>query len=423
MKKIPGLRWWIIGLICLGTIINYLARNSLAVLAPELEKRLQFTDQQYSYIVLAFQLGYTVMQSVCGFILDFLGLQLGFALFALVWSLFNVLHSLAGGWGSLAFFRGLLGLSEAAAIPAGIKAISEWFPAKERSVAVGYFNAGTSLGALLAPPLVVWVLVQYSWQMAFVVTGSLGFIWAALWWFFYRSPSKHRWLGEKERAYIIKGQEPDKVVTAEERKAPSVRKILSSSRFWGIALPRFLAEPAWQTFNFWIPLYLAKERHMDLKEIAIFAWLPFLAADLGGIFGGYLSPLLMKFFGIKLIDSRIAGIVLGAILMIGPGSIGLAASPYLAIALFCIGGFAHQMISALLNTLSADVFDAHEVATANGFTGTASWTGGLLFTLVVGALVSTIGYGPLFACLAVFDLVGAVIVIVLLRGSRAQTAS
>ena len=423
MKKIPGLRWWIIGLICLGTIINYLARNSLAVLAPELEKRLQFTDQQYSYIVLAFQLGYTVMQSVCGFILDFLGLQLGFALFALVWSLFNVLHSLAGGWGSLAFFRGLLGLSEAAAIPAGIKAISEWFPAKERSVAVGYFNAGTSLGALLAPPLVVWVLVQYSWQMAFVVTGSLGFIWAALWWFFYRSPSKHRWLGEKERSYIIKGQEPDKVVTAEERKAPSVRKILSSSRFWGIALPRFLAEPAWQTFNFWIPLYLAKERHMDLKEIAIFAWLPFLAADMGGIFGGYLSPLLMKYFGIKLIDSRIAGIVLGAFLMIGPGSIGLAASPYLAIGLFCIGGFAHQMISALLNTLSADVFDAHEVATANGFTGTASWTGGLLFTLVVGALVSTIGYGPLFACMAVFDLVGAVIVIVLLRGSRAPAAS
>jgi MFS transporter, ACS family, hexuronate transporter len=423
MKKIPGLRWWIIGLICLGTIINYLARNSLAVLAPELEKRLQFTDQQYSYIVLAFQLGYTVMQSVCGFILDFLGLQLGFALFALVWSLFNVLHSLAGGWASLAFFRGLLGLSEAAAIPAGIKSISEWFPAKERSVAVGYFNAGTSLGALLAPPLVVWVLVQYSWQMAFVVTGSLGFVWAALWWLFYRSPSKHRWLGETERNYIIKGQEPDKVVTAEERKAPSVIKILSSSRFWGIALPRFLAEPAWQTFNFWIPLYLAKERHMDLKQIAIFAWLPFLAADLGGIFGGYLSPLLMKYFHVKLIDSRIAGIVLGAILMIGPGSIGLAASPYVAIALFCIGGFAHQMISALLNTLSADVFDAHEVATANGFTGTASWTGGLLFTLVVGALVSTIGYGPLFACLAVFDLIGAVIVIVLLRGNKAQASS
>ena len=176
MKQIKGLRWWIIGLICLGTIINYLARNSLAVLAPELQKRLQFSTQEYSYIVAAFQIGYCVMQSVCGFILDFLGLQLGFALFALAWSLFNVLHAFAGGWGSLAFFRGLLGLSEASAIPAGIKAISEWFPAKERSVAVGYFNAGTSLGALLAPPLVIWVLLQSSWQMAFVVTGGLGFI-------------------------------------------------------------------------------------------------------------------------------------------------------------------------------------------------------------------------------------------------------
>jgi ACS family hexuronate transporter-like MFS transporter len=189
MKKLKSLRWWIVGLICLGTIINYLARNSLAVLAPELEKKLQFSTQQYSYIVAAFQVGYTVMQSVCGFVLDFLGLRSGFTLFAVAWSISNVLHAFAGGWGSLAAFRGLLGLSEAAAIPAGIKAISEWFPAKERSVAVGFFNAGTSLGALLAPPLVVWVSLQANWQMAFVVTGSLGFIFAALWWIFYGPPT------------------------------------------------------------------------------------------------------------------------------------------------------------------------------------------------------------------------------------------
>jgi MFS transporter, ACS family, aldohexuronate transporter len=138
--KIKGFRWWIVGLICLGTIINYLARNSLAVLAPQLQTKLNFTTQEYSYIVGAFQIGYTVMQSVCGFVLDFLGLKLGFSLFGAAWSLFNVLHAFAGGWLGLAFFRGLLGLSEAAAIPAGIKAISEWFPAKERSVAVGYFN-------------------------------------------------------------------------------------------------------------------------------------------------------------------------------------------------------------------------------------------------------------------------------------------
>jgi ACS family hexuronate transporter-like MFS transporter len=420
MKKIKGLRWWIVGLICLGTIINYLARNSLAVLAPVLQTKLSFNTQDYSYIVAAFQVGYTIMQSVCGYVLDFLGLKLGFALFAVAWSVANLLHALATGWGSLAFFRGLLGLSEASAIPAGIKAISEWFPAKERSVAVGYFNAGTSLGALLAPPLVIWVLLQSSWQMAFVVTGALGFIFALLWWLFYRSPKHHRLLTEQEHDYILAGQESK--ATAEERKPPPVLEIISSSRFWGIAIPRFLAEPAWQTFNFWIPLYLANERHMNLKDIAIFAWLPFLAADLGGIFGGYLSPFLMEYFKVKLIPSRIAGIVLGAILMIGPGCIGLAASPYLAIGLFCIGGFAHQMISALLNTMSADVFDPHEVATANGLTGTASWTGGLTFSLVVGALATTIGYGPLFACLTLFDIIGAIIVITLVGGVRRASA-
>jgi ACS family hexuronate transporter-like MFS transporter len=339
----------------------------------------------------------------------------------MAWSVFNILHAFAGGWLGLAIFRGLLGLSEAAAIPAGIKAISEWFPAKERSVAVGYFNAGTSLGALLAPPLVIWISLQHGWQMAFVVTGGVGFIWVALWWVFYRSPKDQWLLSDGERSYIQKGQEPDKSADSADRKPPPVKKILSSPKFWGIAIPRFLAEPAWQTFNFWIPLYLVTVRHMNLTEIAVFAWLPFLAADLGGICGGYLSPLVMKIFKVQLINSRIAGIVVGALLMIGPGLIGLVASPYTAIALFCIGGFAHQMISALLNTLTADVFDAHEVATANGFTGTAAWTGGLTFSLIVGALANTVGYGPLFACLALFDIVGAIVVIVLVGVRRRNT--
>ncbi|HEY0790843.1 MAG TPA: MFS transporter [Chthoniobacterales bacterium] len=419
MRTLKGLRWWIVGLICLGTIINYLARNSLAVLAPVLQHQLHFSTAEYSYIIAAFQIGYTVMQTVCGIALDYLGLRLGFALFGVAWSLFNVLHAFATGWITLALFRGLLGLAEAAAIPAGIKAISEWFPAKERSVAVGYFNAGTSLGALLAPPLVVWVSLQHGWQMGFVVTGGLGFVWVGMWYLFYRPPSQHAWLGRDERAYILAGQTP----AMDGPKGPMVRTILKAPKFWGIAVPRMLAEPAWQTFNFWIPLYLANERHMNLKEIAIFAWLPFLAADLGGIFGGYLSPLLMKHFHFKLVASRLAGIVLGAILMIGPGSIGLAASPFLAIGLFCMGGFAHQMISALLNTLSADVFAPHEVATANGLTGTASWTGGLTFSLLVGALATTIGYGPLFACLTVFDLVGATVAVLLLRREEPRLAA
>ncbi|WP_114812739.1 MFS transporter [Paraburkholderia kururiensis] len=415
MKTIKGLRWWIIVLVCLGTIMNYVARNSLGVLAPELKHVLNMSTQQYSYVVGAFQIGYTLMQPVCGIIVDLIGLRLGFALFAALWSASGVMHGFATGWMSLGAMRGLLGLFEAAAIPSGMKAVAEWFPDKEKSVAVGYFNAGTSLGALIAPPFVIFLSLRLGWQSAFMVTGALGFVWAALWYALYRSPAKHSRISGDELALIKDGQ-----TQAPPASKRPVRDILTSRRFWAIALPRFFAEPAWQTFSFWIPLYLATERHMDLKQIAIFAWLPFLAADLGGILGGYLSPFLMKHFRIPLVWSRVAGVVLGAFMMIGPACIGLVASPYTAIALFCVGGFAHQMISALVNTLSADVFDPDEVATASGFGGMAAWTGGLGFSLVVGALADRVGFGPLFACLGAFDLIGATLLILLIRGQTRQ---
>lgn len=404
--KIRHLRWWIVALICVGTIANYLARNSLGVLAPQLKASFAMSTQQYSYVVGAFQLAYTVMQPIAGYIVDHFGLRAGFAFFGVAWSAANMLSALAGGWLSLAFFRALLGMSEAAAIPSGMKAIAEWFPARERSVATGWFNAGTSLGALLAPPIVVAVTLWGDWRLAFVVTGAVGLVWAVAWYAFYRSPNQHPAITPGEQAMIAKDR--PKVPS---RRA-SAREILSAPKFWVIAVPRFLAEPAWQTFSFWIPLYLATERGMDLKQIALFAWLPFLAADLGGVLGGYLSPFFIKHFGMRLIPSRVLGISLAAVLMIAPGCIGLAPSPYTAIALFCIGGFAHQMISVLINTLSADVFTPEEVGTANGFVGQAGWIGGLLFSLLIGQLADSIGYAPLFGALAVFDLIGAVVLIV-----------
>ncbi len=406
MGRVKHLRWWIVALICFGTIANYLARNSLGVLAPQLKASLNMTTQHYSYVVGAFQLAYTVMQPVAGAIVDRFGLRTGFALFGVAWSAANMLHALAGGWLALAFFRGLLGLAESAAIPSGIKAIAAWFPARERSVAVGWFNAGTSLGALIAPPIVVAVTLWADWRVAFIVTGAVGLVWAAAWYAFYREPAEHPSITPEEQAMIALDR-PDMPA----RRA-SPRQILHSARFWVLAVPRFLAEPAWQTFSFWIPLYLATERGMDLKQIALFAWLPFLAADLGGVLGGYLSPFLMRQVGMGLIRSRVSGIAFAAVLMIAPGCIGLAASPYMAIALFSVGGFAHQMISVLINTLSADVFTPEEVGTANGFIGQAGWVGGLLFSLLIGQFADTVGYGPLFGALAVFDLIGAAVLIV-----------
>jgi ACS family hexuronate transporter-like MFS transporter len=418
--KLANLRWGIVALVCGGTVLNYLARNSLGVLAPQLTKELHFSTQQYSWIVGAFQVTYTAMQPVCGAIIDSLGLKLAFAVFAVAWSLANMAHAFAGGWVSMAFFRGLLGVSESAAIPAGVKAVSEWFPAKDRSVAIGFFNAGTSLGAAIAPPIVIFLSLTYGWRWAFVVTGALGIAWALAWYLIYDPPARHRWLAADQRALAPSAVEPSAVPPL------SFRQLAVMRTFWGLAIPRFLIEPAWQTFSFWIPLYLAKERGMDLKSIALFAWLPFLASDAGGILGGYLSPFLMRRFRLKLMTSRAVGFTVGAVMMIAPASVGLAAGPYAAIGLFCIGGFAHQMLSVLLNTLTTDAFPRESVARANGAVGMFGWIGGLSFSLLVGALADTVGFAPLFSLLAVFDVLAAITLFAVLRpgriDARAQTA-
>ena len=406
-SKIKGLRWWIVGLIMLGTIFNYLARSSLSVAAPTLTDKLQMTTQQYSYVVGAFQAAYTVMQPIAGLILDWVGLKIGFAIFAIGWAVANMLHGFAINWQSLAFFRALLGMTEAAIFPAGMKTISQWFPAKERSVATGWLNTGTSVGSMIAPPLVVFCILTFNWQTAFVVTGAIAFIWVALWLLFYKAPKEHPNLSDAEREYILGGQESSK---RDSGLRPSYKQILGSRKFWGIGIPRMLAEPAWQTFSFWIPLYLVSVRHLNLKEIAAFAWLPFLAADLGCVVGGYLAPFFIKRFKVSLITSRKLVVITGTLLMVGPACIGLVASPYAAIALFCVGAFGHQAISGALFTLASDVFGQNEVATATGLAGSMGWLGGLSFSLIVGALASTIGYGPLFACLLLFDIVGAIVV-------------
>jgi MFS transporter, ACS family, hexuronate transporter len=413
--RVGHLRWWIISLVTLGTVLNYLARSSLSVAAPTLKQVLNLTTQQYSYVVGAFQTAYTIMQPVAGYVLDLLGTRLGFAVFAIGWSAANMAHAFAVGWQSLAAFRGLLGLTEAAVIPGGMKVVAEWFPPRERSVATGWFNIGSSLGAMIAPPLVVFCIFTWGWQSAFSVTGVVGVLWAMLWYWGYRKPEEHTKISDGELAYIVAGRIDDAVVPGNTR---GWRSIIRTRKFWSIAIPRFLADPAWHTFNFWIPLYLVSTRGMDLKSIAAFAWLPFLAADFGSLAGGYLAPWVMKTFGASLLTSRKIVMTTGTLLMVGPASIGLADNAYMAIALFCVGGFAHQMLSGALITLSADLFDAKEVATATGLAGSAAWIGGLGFSLLIGAVAETIGYHPLFVGMALLDVLGTIVLWTLLPRSR-----
>jgi len=417
MGKIKGLRWYMIALVTCGTVLGYLTRYAIAAAAPTLMSQLNITTQQYSYIIAAYSACYTLMQPVAGYVLDVMGTKVGYAVFAIMWAIFCMATALASSWGGLAIARGAVGMAEAAMIPAGLKASSEWFPAKERSIAVGYFNVGSSIGGMIAPPLVVWCIIMHSWQLAFIITGALSLIWAISWLVFYKHPKDQKKLSTEERAYILDGQEAQHQTT--NGKKMSAMQILRNRQFWGIALPRFLAEPAWGTFNAWIPLFMFKVYGFNLKEIAMFAWMPMLFADLGCILGGYMPPFFQKHFKVNLIVSRKMVVTMGAVLMIGPGMIGLFTSPYAAIALLCVGGFAHQSLSGALITLSSDVFGRNEVATANGLTGMAAWMASTMFALVVGALADTIGFSPLFAALAVFDLLGAIIIWTVLQNRSA----
>ena len=412
-RRIGNLRWWIIGLVTLGTVLNYLARSTLSVAAPTLKAEFSMTTEEYSWVVLAFQGTYTIMQTVAGTVLDALGTRLGFFIFAIGWALSNMAHAFATGWPSLAFFRGLLGATEAAAIPAGAKAVSEWFPPRERPLATGAFQMGTSVGNMLAPPLVAFCILWWGWESAFVVTGALSLLWAAMWWFGYRTPAEHKGLSGTEREHIDSGRIEDA-----EGKPATRKAVLKSRGFWSIAIPRFLSEPAWQTFNFFIPLYLVAVWDLDLRSIALWAWIPFLAADFGSLAAGLLPAWLMK-RGVSLIDSRKITMTTGAVFMVGPACIGLAHSPGVAIALFCVGGFAHQMLNGALITLCSDVFDSRTVGTASGMTGSAAWIGGMLFTFLIGQSADSFGYNPLFIALAGLDLLAAAVLWTLLRNRKA----
>ena len=410
VPKIKGLRWWMIGLIMLGAIINYLTRSTLAVAAPTLLTDLKITTREYSWITGAFQ-GTVMLQPLCGYVLDVVGLKFGFAIFATAWSFISMAHGLAGSWQAFAWLRGLLGLAEGSANPAGMKAVAEWFPAKERGLAGGVYNIGASFGSMLAPPLVVWAILHYNWQSAFVITGALGLVWVALWLWFYNSPDKHRGLSSDERNYIAAGQERH---LQGDGKRPSMGTILRMRNFWGIALPRFLADPTWGTLSFWVPLYLTTVRHFDLKQIALFAWLPFLAADLGCLAGPMVVLALQK-RGITLINARRGAFTVGACMMMGVAFVGLVDSPYAAVALLSLAGFAHQTLSVTVITLASDLFKRNEVATVAGMCGTCGNLGLLIFSLLIGGLVATVGYTPFFIALGVLDLVGALLLWTLVR--------
>jgi ACS family hexuronate transporter-like MFS transporter len=414
MKTLHALRWWIVGLVMLGAMLNYLTRAVMGVAAPTMLTELSITEEQYGWITGAFQAG-IILQPVVGYVLDSVGLRWGLALFAGAWSVISMAHGFAASWPAFAVLRALLGFAEGSANPAGMKVVATWFPARERGFAGGFYNIGASMGTMLAPPIVAWAILVYDWRAAFVITGALGLVWVALWLALFRPPETHPRLSPAERDLIAAGQEAD---LAADAGRPSIPRLLLRRDFWGIALPRMLADPTWGTLSFWIPLYLVQTRGFDLKQLALFAWLPFLAADLGCLFGPAVALFLQR-RGLSLINARRGAFTLGAVMMTGMMFVGVVESPYAAIALLCLGGFAHQTLSVTVITMASDLFKRSEVATVAGMAGTFGNLGVLIFSLLIGGLVATVGYDPFFVALGVLDLIGAVLLWTLVRNRPA----
>src|ERR1700712_635944 len=311
-RRIRGLRWRIIGLVMARTAVNFLPRSVPGVAAPTMMADIGITTQQYGWITGAFQAG-IMCQPIAGYLLDLVGLRTGLALFAAAWGAITMAHGLANGWPALAGLRAALGFAEGTSHPGGVKVVSEYFPAKERGFATGIYNIGASFGGILAPPLVVFSIWMWNWRAAFVVAGAFALVWALIWRFTYFPRAAHPALSEEERAHIEGGQEAH-LAAAPDHIRPAPLAIIRQRNFWGIALPRFLADPMWGMLTFWMPLYLTTARGFDLKQIALFAWLPFVAADAGCLFGPAVAFALQR-RGMPLITARKWTFTLGASMM------------------------------------------------------------------------------------------------------------
>jgi len=400
-------RWRIAILLCLITTINYIDRQALTVAAPTLMEEFSISAVEYGWITSGFLFAYGFGQLVCGPLIDRLGSKRAFSLAVVAWSIAGMLHALGRGFVSFFSFRVLLGLTEAANFPAATKAIAEWFPPEERGLAVGIFTMGPGLGAIIAPPLIAGIILLWGWQAAFLIPGAFGFLWLLLWQRWYHLPADHPDLPAEERDYLLQ----ETTVAVQEAPADT-RPWYWSLRYkevWGLMLSRFVSDGAFYFFVFWLPLYLSQERGFDLKDIALFAWIPFLAVDIGGITGGIAGKALMD-RGVSLDRSRKIVIWVGAVLVLAAMPAATAESAGLALALIAVAMFAIQFKASSMFTLPADLFPARDVGTVWGLYGAVGSFGGMVFSSLAGWTIEHYSWAPLFVIAACMHLVSALLV-------------
>lgn len=397
-----GIRWRIAILLAVITTINYIDRSVFGVVAPVVREQFDIGDADYGLITSGFLFAYGVGQLISGPLIDRLGTKRAFSIAAIFWSLATILHALGRGLWSFFTLRMLLGVAEAANFPAASKAVAQWFPTRERSTAVAIFMLGAGLGAIITPPLTVWTLQTLGWQWAFIIPGSMGLLWVVLWHRWYHQPEDHPSIGADERSLILNQRSP-------QGSSGRWVDLLSHRAFWGILIARVVSDFPFYFFLFWLPQYLMDVRGFDLRAIALFAWLPWVFADLGALTGGTLSSAMVN-RGNSVNRARKTVIWLGAILVacaVIPAY--YTESSALALGLICFGLFAIQIKGSVFFTLPTDLFPADRVATVWGVFGAVGSLGGSLLGLLAGVLIQETGYEAVFLLIASLHLISALL--------------
>jgi ACS family hexuronate transporter-like MFS transporter len=374
-----------------ATAINYLDRQALSVAAPGLRDQFHMSNTGYSRVLFAFLLAYTVMNGVSGPLIDRLGTRLGYGLCIAWWSAAACLHAFARGALSLGVFRFLLGMGEAGNWPGGVKVVAEWFPERERALAAGVFNSGSAVGAILAPPVVVYIISRMGWPAAFAMVGVTGFAWLAFWWPVYRTPAGPANHGE----------------TALSTRIP-VRQLLRSRFVLAFTFSKIFLDPVWYFYIFWFPEYLKRVRHFDMASIGTFAWIPFAVAGVGNFAGGSVSGCLLR-RGVTLTIARKAAVTLFAALMLSAIPAVLTREAWLSIALVSVAMFGYTGSLANMLSMPADVFPGSAVASVYGLASMGAGFGGMIFTLMTGWVVDRFSYTPVFIGFGIMPLVCALI--------------
>ncbi len=417
--KVKGLRWWIITLIFIATVINYIDRTAFALLWPQMGKDLGMDNSDYALMLNIFMITYAASKFLSGRLYDKIGTRIGFVLSIVVWSLAAAFHALARGVVSLSIARGLLGLGEAGLWPGAVKSNGEWFPVKQRALAQGIFNSGASIGNVIAPVIIVYLYAQFGWKSTYIILGVLGLIWVIPWFILNKSkPEDHPWITEEEKSMILNDRIENNNVVVEGAKSLSVGRILSYKQPWGVLLCRFFIEPIWWFFAGWMPIYLNSKFGLSIEEIGKTMWISYLMAAAGGILGGLFTEAIIKRTSVDI--GRKASIVLGSLLII-IGFVSIISfvndSNYMTfIYLAGLALFGFQFAIGNIQTLSSDLFRGPSVGTLAGLAGTVAAISPIIMNWFIGKITDGgSSYTPAFIAITVFVLLGVLSILFLIK--------